>query len=160
MHEKYLEFAIADKNFAYPIERIVEIIEYPHVEPLTNTPSSVLGVMNLRGKLVVVFDVASCLSEESLPITSKTCVIVTEVRYQQQGYVIASKVDMVRQVVDVAMDELEQVPDLGGCLKSSIIKGVAKLDQRMLTILDVDRLLSATQWSCVLNTSTEEGADG
>ncbi|WP_425665916.1 chemotaxis protein CheW [Vibrio tubiashii] len=160
MKEKYLEFKIANKYFAYPIERIREIMEYPVVEPLASAPDKVLGVMNLRGKLVVVFDIAACLNEETYQVSSKTCVIVTEVHRGGESFVIANKVDLVRQVVDISLAELETVPNLGGRLESTLIKGVAKLEQRMLTILDVDELLSESQWHCVVHESQMEQTHG
>jgi purine-binding chemotaxis protein CheW len=151
MKEKYLEFKVAGKYFAYPIEKIREIMEYPQIEAISGAPSQLLGVMNLRGRLVVVFDIAACLGEEVCPVSTKTCVIVTEVVRDGQIYVIANKVDLVRQVIDVSKADLEPIPELGGYLESPMVGGVAKLEQRLLTILNVDELLSNKQWFWVMD---------
>jgi len=151
MKEKYLEFKVAGKYFAYPIDRIREIMEYPQIEEISGSPVQLLGVMNLRGQLVVVFDIAACLGEEIRPVSTKTCVIVTEVVRDNQTYVIANKVDLVRQVIDVSSSDLEAIPELGGYLESLMVQGVAKLEQRLLTILNVDQLLSNRQWVWVVD---------
>lgn len=151
MKEKYLEFKVSGKYFAFPIEQIKEIMEYPLIEPLSGSPRQLLGLMNLRGNLVVVFDIAASLGQESYPVTNKTCVIVTEVVKGDEHFTIANKVDLVRQVVDVSDSELEAVPQLGGCIESPMVKGVAKLEERLLTVLDIDKLLSNQQWSWLLN---------
>ncbi|MFM2590321.1 chemotaxis protein CheW [Vibrio sp. TBV020] len=151
MKEKYLEFKVAGKYFAYPIDRIREIMEYPQIEEISGSPAQLLGVMNLRGQLVVVFDIAACLGEEIRPVSTKTCVIVTEVVRENQTYVIANKVDLVRQVIDVSSSDLEAIPELGGYLESPMVQGVAKLEQRLLTILNVDQLLSNRQWVWVVD---------
>ena len=142
MNEKHLEFKVANKYFAYPIALIREIMEYPQIESIAGAPSFILGVMNLRGRLVVVFDIAPLLSLPTVPVGAKTCVIVTEVKLDGDTYVIANKVDLVRQVVDVQAQQLETVPQLGGQLDTPLIKGVAKLDNRLLTVLNVNNLLS------------------
>lgn len=159
MKEKYLEFKVADKYFAYPIHSIREIIEYPNIEPISGAPQQLLGVMNLRGNLVVVFDIASCLGEPTTTVTSKTCVIVTELFKEDSVYVVANKVDLVRQVIDISPQEMEEVPKLGGHFESPMVQGVAKLDERLLTILDVEQLLSHQHWSWVLDARTQQEAN-
>ncbi|RTZ16578.1 purine-binding chemotaxis protein CheW [Vibrio aquaticus] len=156
MKEKYLEFKVADKYFAYPIHSIREIIEYPNIEQISGAPQQLLGVMNLRGNLVVVFDIASCLGEPTTPVTTKTCVIVTEVLKENVVYVVANKVDLVRQVIDISQQEMEEVPKLGGHFESPMVQGVAKLDERLLTILNVERLLSHQQWSWLTEAQAQQ----
>ncbi|MGD8170209.1 chemotaxis protein CheW [Vibrio sp. TRT 21S02] len=148
--EKYLEFQLGEKSFALPIAHIREIMEYPAVESVSGAPSQVLGVMNLRGNLVVVFDIAHCLEQRSEPIGNKTCVIITE----NHGHgAIGYKVDVVKQVFDINLDHLESVPQLKGRLESPMINAVAKLQNRMLTILDSDKLLSDEMWRWMNNKS-------
>lgn len=146
MATKYLEFLVGNKHFGYPIEKIREIMEYPRIEPLSGAPEQVLGVMNLRGSLVVVFDIAACLGEVSAEVSSKTCVIVTEVEQGEQGAIVANKVDLVRQVMTIEPEQLEAIPVVYEQLESPLISAMAKLDARLLTILDIDKFLSKEQW--------------
>ncbi|WP_070965176.1 chemotaxis protein CheW [Vibrio sonorensis] len=144
--KKFLEFKVADKYYAYPISSIREIMEFPNIESLSGAPDSVLGIMNLRGRLVIVLDLSCCLGHEYCPVGSKTCVIVTEVHHKGDSFVVANKVDLVRQVIDISSGDLEPVPELGGVMESPLIRGLAKLPDRLLTILDTDKLLSEQQW--------------
>ncbi len=150
--EKFLEFKIGERLFAYPISKIKEIMEYPLVEAIPGANYHIRGAMNLRGSLVPVFELSLMVGEAAWDITVKTCVIVTEVKHAGHCYVIGNKVDVVTQVLDIDVTQLEPVPDLAGKIQSDLVLGIAKLDNRMLTVLDVDRLLGPEdqQW---LNTA-------
>lgn len=155
MTEKYLEFLVGTKHFAYSIEKIREIIEYPLVEPISGAPEQVLGVMNLRGQLVAVFDVAIFVGEPSEPVNGRTCVIVTEIVQAGERVVVANKVDLVRQVIDIEQEQLEAVPAVHQQMDSPLIGGMAKLENRLLTILDIDKLLSENQWQWLMSQHQE-----
>ncbi|MGF1720521.1 chemotaxis protein CheW [Vibrio kyushuensis] len=145
-HDKYLEFKVGSSLFAYPIAKIKEIMEYPQVEPITGAPNYIKGAMNLRGELLPIFELSLCLGKETLQVGPKTCVVVTELEHHGERFYIGNKVDLVTQVIDINDDQLEPVPDLAGNLANPLLKGLAKLDSRLLTIIDVDQLLHSAQW--------------
>ncbi len=147
-HEKYLEFKLSDSYFAYPIARIREIMEYPDVEPIAGAPEHVKGAMNLRGQIIPVFDLALCIDKPYQPETARTCVVITEARVNGKQYLLGNKVDMVSQVLDVEDSQLEPIPELPYSIESPLLKGIAKLNGRLLTILDIDKLLTQeyVQW--------------
>ncbi|WP_047050031.1 chemotaxis protein CheW [Vibrio mexicanus] len=147
-HEKYLEFRLSDSYFAYPIARIREIMEYPDVEPIAGAPDHVKGAMNLRGQIIPVFDLALCIDKPYQPETPRTCVVITEARVNGKQYLLGNKVDMVSQVLDLEDSQLEPIPELPYSIESPLLKGIAKLNGRLLTILDIDKLLTQeyVQW--------------
>nr|WP_282437141.1 chemotaxis protein CheW [Vibrio amylolyticus] len=149
-----MEFKIGPRSFAYPISRIKEIMEFPQVEPITGAPSSVIGAMNLRGQIVPVFELSIWLGVEALELTPKTCVVVTELTHNGNRYIIGNKVDLVTQVIDINDSQVEPMPDLAGTLTNPILMGLAKLDERLLTIIDVDKLLHSTQWEWLKENET------
>ncbi|MEZ8823218.1 chemotaxis protein CheW [Vibrio amylolyticus] len=146
-YDKYLEFKVGSSLFAYPISKIKEIMEYPEVEPITGSPDYINGAMNLRGQLLPIFELSLCLGKETLSLGPKTCVVVTELEHNGQHYTVGNKVDLVTQVIDIDVSQLEPIPDLAGNLANPLLKGLAKLDTRLLTIIDVDQLLVSKQLS-------------
>ncbi|MGC9491433.1 chemotaxis protein CheW, partial [Vibrio genomosp. F10] len=143
--DQYLEFKVGSGLFAYPISKIKEIMEYPLVEPISGAPNYINGAMNLRGQLLPIVELSQCLGKEALSIGPKTCVVVTEIEHQGVKYIVGNKVDLVTQVMEIDSRELEAIPDLAGSLTNPLLKGLAKLDNRLLTVLDVDNLLSQEQ---------------
>ncbi|MGF1753473.1 chemotaxis protein CheW [Vibrio makurazakiensis] len=144
-NEKYLEFEVSGKQFAYHIRKVAEIMEYPDVEPLPLSPGFFLGAINLRGDVIPIVDIAICLGLESQPITKKTCVIISEIECQNTVYQVGNKVDLVTRVIDVSREQIDEAPDLAGQLEHRVLVGLAKLDSRLLTILNIDNLLSQAQ---------------
>ncbi|EGQ9933784.1 purine-binding chemotaxis protein CheW [Vibrio vulnificus] len=149
MAEKYLEFKIAHRAFACPISQVKEIIEYPMVEPLPLAPQSLLGTMNLRGRLAPVLELAAILNMESQPIGKRTCVVVTQSENHEPHQLIGMKVDQVSRVVDIEGKDIETISDLGSA--AALVMGVAKLPQQMLTVLDVSKVLSSHHAQELLN---------
>ncbi|NVC61811.1 purine-binding chemotaxis protein CheW [Vibrio sp. 05-20-BW147] len=152
MAEKYLEFNIAHRAFACPISQVKEIIEYPLIEPVPMAPKSLLGTMNLRGRLAPVIELASILDMEPQPISKRTCVIVTEGNNSERYLLIGMKVDQVSRVLDIHSQDIEFIPELVS--KEALVLGVAKLEQKMLTVLDVSVALSCHHARQILNHQT------
>ncbi|MBW3694741.1 purine-binding chemotaxis protein CheW [Vibrio sp. T187] len=142
---KYLEFEVANKLFAYHIRNVAEIMEYPEIESLPLSPDFVLGAINLRGSVIPIVDLAVCLGLPIQPVTAKSCVIISDVEYQGVVYQVGNKVDLVTRVIDISSAQIEKAPDLAGQLEHRVLIGVAKLDTRLLTILNVDKLLTEAQ---------------
>ena len=135
-------FCLVDKQkkeeYAIPIEQIREIRA---VEAITNIPkakSYVKGIMNLRGLIIPVIDVKEKLglASQSEANSSKQRILVTEVNGTQTGFLV----DEVDQVMRIQTKDLEQAPQT--VLEShNYIKGIAKLEQRLVVLLDVVKLL-------------------
>ncbi|WGW01581.1 chemotaxis protein CheW [Vibrio sp. YMD68] len=154
-YDKYLEFKLGASLFAYPISKIKEIMEYPQVEPISGAPHYINGAMNLRGQLLPIFELSLCLGKETMKPGPKTCVVVTELEHQGIKYTVGNKVDLVTQVIEIDASALEVIPDLAGSLSNPMIKGLAKLETRLLTILDVDKLLNRGQEEWLIQQRTE-----
>jgi len=142
---KYLEFEVGDKLYAYHIRKVAEIMEYPEVESLPLSPNFVLGAINLRGSVIPIVDLAICLDRPTKAVTPKSCVIISDVEYQGSVYQVGNKVDLVTRVIDISGEQIEEAPDMAGQLEHRVLIGVAKLDNRLLTILNVDTLLTQAQ---------------
>ncbi|MGE3772814.1 MAG: chemotaxis protein CheW [Gammaproteobacteria bacterium] len=144
-HQQYLTFRLGDENFALPILAVKEILEYPS---LTNVPlmaSCVRGVLNLRGRVVPVVDLAVRFGRKPSPQTRRSCVVIIEVRSDEEWIDIGIVVDAVNQVIDIPATEIEPPPSFGARLRMDFIHGMGKLDGGFVVILDAAQVLSVEE---------------
>src|SRR5258706_14943366 len=97
-----LSFQLAGEEFAFGILRVKEILEYDTITRVPNAPPSVRGVINLRGAVVPVLDLATLFSLPATLVTKRSCVIIVEVRVDDQELVMGILADAVNQVVELA----------------------------------------------------------
>lgn len=140
--QQYLTFRLGDETYALPILAVKEILEYPQ---LTNVPlmaNCVRGVLNLRGSVVPVVDLAVRFGRRPGPQTRRTCVVIIEVQAQEEWSDIGIVVDAVNQVIDIPAAEIEAPPSFGARLRTEFIQGMGKVDGGFVVILDAGQVLS------------------
>jgi purine-binding chemotaxis protein CheW len=139
---QYFSFHLSGKIFAIPVMRITEIVEYGGVTNVPTMPDFIHGALNLRGNILPVIDLAKKLSLPVKPIHSRTCVVLLEVDMDGEMTQIGIIVDGVHQVVDLDMTSVNDAPSLGMDIKSEFVKGVVRIDEKVLTLLEVDTVFS------------------
>lgn len=127
-------FALAGEQYGVPITVVQEIIRYADPRPVPGSPSHVEGVINLRGRIVPIIDLRSRMGMGGARSEESTTVI-TDVDDPVVGVVV----DEVREVLTVAGDRCEQPPEGAG--EADYLEAVAKLEGRLVVILDMARLL-------------------
>jgi purine-binding chemotaxis protein CheW len=141
-HQQYLTFKLGDETFAMPILMIKEILEYPE---LTNVPmmaACVRGVLNLRGRVVPVVDLAVRFGRPASQPTRRTCVVILEVQSDEEQLDVGIIVDGVNQVIDIPQSEIEPPPSFGAKLRTDFIRGMGKVNGSFVVILDSATVLS------------------
>ncbi len=139
---QYLSFQLAGEEFAFGILRVKEILEYDTLTRVPNAPPAVRGVINLRGAVVPVLDLAHLFGLPATAVTKRSCVIIVEVRVDEQELVMGILADAVNQVIELAPDTIEPAPAFGSRVRVEYLVGMGKLDSRkFVLILDIDRLL-------------------
>lgn len=142
--QQYLTFQIAEELFAIPILSVKEIRGWEPVCKMPNAPAHVLGVINLRGDVVPVLDVRLRLSIARAEKTSTTVVIV--VRVSAAGgnpTTVGCVVDAVSDVANISTANIRPPPAVCGVVAAQFIKGVSNLEQRLVILLDLLRLVTA-----------------
>ncbi|HEX4611546.1 MAG TPA: chemotaxis protein CheW [Urbifossiella sp.] len=134
---QFLTFRLADEEYGLEILRVQEIKGYSKVTPLPNTPPEVKGVMNLRGTVVPVLDLRTRLGLPGVGYDRFTVVIVVTVGPKVAGLVV----DAVSDVLDVGPSERVPTPDLGAGVDTSFMTGMARTGDRLVTLLNIDRLV-------------------
>ena len=139
---QYLSFQLAGEEFAFGILRVKEILEYDTLTRVPNAPPAVRGVINLRGAVVPVLDLAMLFNLPPTAVTKRSCVIIVEVQVDGQEIVMGILADAVNQVIDLAPESIEPTPAFGSRVRVEYLVGMGKVDARkFVLILDIDRLL-------------------
>jgi purine-binding chemotaxis protein CheW len=134
---KYLSFFLSDEEYGIEILKVQEIIGVLPVTAIPRTPPHVLGVINLRGKIIPVVDLRMRFDLESVETTEETCVIVVATN----GVVMGLQVDRVSEVIDVTAEQIEATPNFGAQINTDYILGLGNCDGRVRLLLDIDRVL-------------------
>ena len=136
-----LSFRCMQVALALPISRVREIIEYGQLTPVPMMPSYVLGVLNLRGNVVPVVDLAGRFGAGKTEIGRRTCIIILELPASEGMQLVGLVVDAVDEVLDIDEGQIEPPPAFGAAIRSDFILGMARHDQGFIIILKMDRLL-------------------
>ena len=147
--QQYLTFMLGGKVYGLKIINIKEIIEYGEIIEVPMTPDFISGVINLRGSVVPVIDLSQRFSGQSTEHTKRTSIIILEVRNDDLSIEVGVTVDMVNEVLDIRPDEIEPAPSLGDQIQISFISGMAKINNTLLILLDIENVLSIDELSMV-----------
>ncbi len=143
---KYLTFALAGEEFGLPILKVREIMGVMDVTHVPQTLPFVLGVINLRGKVIPVVDLRLKFGLEYREPDERTCTIVLEVMSPSGSRLMMGiVVDAVREVVNVRGEEIDLTPSFGVDLDTSFLLGLAKLESGVKILLDIDKILGEGQ---------------
>lgn len=140
---QYLTFRLADEIFAFDVAKVREILEITTITKIPQSPEFMRGVINLRGNVVPVIDLRLNFGMQRTEQTINTCIIVVEVNLQGEVLVLGVLADSVQEVVEMEPESIEPSPRLGTRLNTEFIKGMGKIENNFVMILDIDRIFSA-----------------
>jgi purine-binding chemotaxis protein CheW len=142
---QYLTFMLDKETFAIGILAIKEIIEYHDLTTVPMMPDTVRGVLNLRGSVVPVIDLAIRFGRQPTVIRRRTCIVIVEVESGDERLDIGVIVDAVNQVIEIPPAEIEPPPPFGARIRSDFIQGMGKVDGKFVILLDVAHVLSVEE---------------
>ena len=149
--EQFLTFRLADETYGVDILRVNEIRGWSSATRLPNTPDYVKGVINLRGVIVPILDLRSRFNLEEVEYTPTTVVIVLTVESESGQRTVGLVVDGVSDVVSVPTEEIQAAPDFGATVDIEFIRGLAPVNNQMVMLLDIDRLLTTDELKAVVS---------
>jgi purine-binding chemotaxis protein CheW len=144
---QYLTFCVSGESFAIPISAIREIIEYRQPTDVPMMPAHVRGVINLRGRVVPVIDLAVRFGRARAEVSKRTCIVILEIALDGLQQDISVVVDAVSAVVDIADADIEPPPQFGARLRADFISGMGKIAEKFVIILNVECVLSIEELS-------------
>jgi purine-binding chemotaxis protein CheW len=140
---KYLTFTLGNEEYGVPVLKVREIIKVMDITQVPQVPAHVLGVINLRGKVIPVIDLRRKFGFPPLEYTERTCVIVADVDLAPARVMMGIVVDSVSEVLNVTDAEIDQTPDFGGQHATDYLLGLAKVKDTVKILLDLDRVLGS-----------------
>jgi purine-binding chemotaxis protein CheW len=140
-----VSFRVEDEEFGLEILRVQEIIRIQQLTRVPASPAFIEGVINLRGRVIPVISLRSRFGLPQVPADKQTRIVVVEVN----GSVLGFMVDAVSEVLRLPASAVEPAPRIGR-VEREYVRGVGKLENRLLILLDIDRLMSeAEEEACV-----------
>jgi purine-binding chemotaxis protein CheW len=143
--QQYLAFRLAGGDYAVGILKVKEILQYQGITNVPSTPRSIRGVINLRGSVVPVVDLAVKFGLPESPVTKRTCVLVVETQFDGVETVMGLMSDAVSEVIDLGLEDLEEPPSFGTRVKVDYLLGMGKVGKKFVLLLDIDQVLSADE---------------
>ncbi len=157
--QQYLVFSLCGETFAIGICSIKEIIEYGQLTEVPMMPELVRGVINLRGAVVPVVDLAVRFGRKPTEVARRTCIVIVETEAQPgEVQVIGVIVDAVNVVLDIPAQEIEPAPSFGARIRSDFIEGMGKVAGKFVILLSLRHALSVDELSDIVGAA--EAAQG
>jgi purine-binding chemotaxis protein CheW len=140
-NEQYLTFMLAGEEYGVDILCVQEIKGWDRATRIPHTPDFVLGVINLRGAVVPILDLRRRFALEAVDFGPTTVVIVLRANGTRGERTVGIVVDAVSEVYNVDVADMKPPPEVCGSLDSIFVKSLATISEKMLILLDVDRLI-------------------
>jgi purine-binding chemotaxis protein CheW len=134
---KYVTFFLASEEYALPISQVQEIMRVGEITRVPNSPEYVKGVMNLRGRIIPVIELKKRLSLGESVIDKNSRIVVVENGIKVLGLMV----DQVAQVMNITAEQIDRAPDEVVQVQENYIKGVGKIDDRMIIMLDLEQII-------------------
>jgi purine-binding chemotaxis protein CheW len=138
---QFLTFALGQEEYGVEILKIQEIKGFSAITPLPNAPPYVRGVLNLRGTIVPIVDLRKKFGMPEEAYTKFTVIVVVQVKGQTLGFIV----DAVSDVLTVTGADIQPTPDLHGQVDTSFINGLARANEKLVILLDIDKVLTAAE---------------
>ena len=142
---KYLTFCLAEEEYGIGILKIKEIIGMMPITAVPQVPDFVKGVINLRGKVIPVIDLRLRFGIPAMDYTDRSCIVVVEMKGESGTVLIGIVVDAVSEVLNIKEADIEDPPTFGVKLNTDYILGMAKMDNGVKILLDIDRVLGSEE---------------
>ncbi|MFJ8068723.1 chemotaxis protein CheW [Peribacillus sp. NPDC096447] len=135
---KVIVFQIKDKEYAIPVDKVSGIEKILHITRVPKAVKFVKGVINLRGVITPIIDLRVRFGFEEVEYDESTRIIIVILDDMEVGLIV----DSANDVLDIPVDSIEPQPEVVGHLASEYISGVAKIEKRLLVLINLEKALS------------------
>ncbi len=140
--DQYLTFMLSGEEYGVDILTVQELRGWEETTPIPNTPSFVLGVINLRGVVVPIVDLRDRFGLDRIDYGPTTVVIIVKVEASGKERVLGIVVDAVSEVYDINKEDMQPPPDMDGSISIDFVTGLATMDEKMVILLDINKLVN------------------
>ncbi|MCR8956891.1 chemotaxis protein CheW [Variovorax sp. CCNWLW225] len=142
---EFLSFTLGQEEYGIDIQKVQELRGYDAVTRIANAPEYIKGVVNLRGIIVPIIDMRIKFQLGAPTYDQFTVVIVLNIG----GRVVGMVVDSVSDVITLSAEQIKPAPEMGAVLDTDYLIGLGTLDERMLILVDIDKLMSSDEMGLV-----------
>lgn len=143
--QEFLIFTLGDEEYGIDILKVQEIRGYDQVTRIANTPAFIKGVTNLRGVIVPIIDLRVKFAQKGVSYNENTVVIVLNLEQRVVGIVV----DGVSDVLSLTNEQIRPAPEFAVTLATEYLTGLGSLGERMLILVDIEKLLSSEEMSLI-----------
>lgn len=140
---QWVTFKLAGEVYGINVMQVQEVLRYTEIAPVPGASQYVLGIINLRGNVVTVFDTRERFALTANDVTDNTRIVIVEA----DGHVVGLLVDSVAEVVYLRQSEVETTPNVGNDESAKFIQGVCHKNDELLILIDLDKLLTEEEWA-------------
>lgn len=134
-------FRLKDEEYGVEVNQVKSIEKLEHITRVPRTPPFVKGVINLRGVVTPIIDLRNRFGLEESLYSESTRIIIVAVGELEVGLIV----DAANDVIDIPVNAIEPPPEVVGGVEAAYLRGVAKLDKRLLILLNLDKVLSTEE---------------
>lgn len=134
---KAIVFRLKNEEYGVDVQQVRSIERLEHITRVPNAPAFVKGVINLRGVVTPVIDLRKRFGMEEAPYTDQTRIIIVRIGEVEVGLIV----DAANDVIDIPLDQIEATPQIVGGVEAEYLRGVAKLGDRLLILLNLEKVL-------------------
>lgn len=138
---KVIVFRLKDEEYGVEVHQVKSIEKLEHITRVPRTPKFVKGVINLRGVVTPIIDLRNRFGIEEAPHTDATRIIIVAVGELEVGLIV----DAANDVIDIPLNAIEPPPEVVGGVEAAYLRGVAKLEKRLLILLNLDKVLNTDE---------------
>jgi purine-binding chemotaxis protein CheW len=142
---EFLAFTLGQEEYGIDIQKVQELRGYETVTRIANAPEFVKGVVNLRGIIVPIVDMRIKFKLGTPTYDQFTVVIILNIN----GRVVGMVVDSVSDVINLSSEQVKPAPDMGSAFSTDHLIGLGTVDERMLILVDIDKLMSSTEMGLI-----------
>ncbi|GAA4874597.1 chemotaxis protein CheW [Ferrimonas pelagia] len=139
---QWVTFQLENETYGINVMQVREVLRYSDIAPVPGAPQYVLGIINLRGNVVTVIDTRARFGLCDAEVTDNTRIVIIEAEDQVVGILV----DSVAEVVYLKSSEIDTAPNVGNEESAKFIQGVCHRDDKLLILVDLEKLLSGEEW--------------
>lgn len=148
---KYIVFKLKEQSFGVNVQQVISIERLQQITEVPRTSAFIKGVTELRGETTPVIDLKERLHFDETENTDDTRILVVSVQEMQIGLIV----DAATEVKDIADDAIQQAPKLVGGIRDTFLRGVAKVDENLLILLDLEKIIDLEETNELLEVAED-----
>ncbi len=150
---KYVTFSLGNEEYAISINNVPGIVKFQKITELPNTPKYVIGVINLRGKIIPVFDLRLRFGLEKANYDGFTVIIITEIQNKTMGIIV----DKVNDVITLKNDQILPADNFSTTVTSEYIMSIGRVEEdHLIIILDIEKILTTKEMDVIAESVKSE----